>query len=219
MLYEELKKQLNKALELKVPYIHPEEVEELGLESLLRSFQSKAGRPAGVLALLVLPSDAASWKDAELLLTMRSQKVEAHRGQLSFPGGAQEDSDTDLIETALRETEEEVGISPKMIEVLGQLDSFNVFKSGFEVLPSVGVLKATKEEISFRISRDEIDEVHWVSLSHLLDPSNYYKLYFEHEGAKYPVHHFKLEALEERLWGATAAMTMNLLDRLRAVLP
>ena len=74
------------------------------------------------------------------IFTVRTDTVRSHKGQISFPGGSRDDGDPSLVHTALRETEEEIGLDPSKVEVIGELDTFPTFVSGYVVTPFVGFL-------------------------------------------------------------------------------
>lgn len=104
-----------------------------------------------------------------LLLTKRSTEVEYHKGEISFPGGAEEVVDGDLRVTALREAHEEIGLAPDHVEVIGQLSDF-VTRSNFRVRPYVGMI--TKTPYNFAFDEREVAEVLAVPVSHLFDLAN-----------------------------------------------
>ena len=119
--------------------------------------------PAAVL-LLLYPKDGKYC----VLLNKRSEEVEHHKGEISFPGGAKDEEDRDFLETALREAQEEMGISPADVTVLGQLDDFTT-RSGFSIQVYVGTIDYPYD---FKPSNLEIAEVLEVPLDVLLDPSS-----------------------------------------------
>ena len=135
-----------------------------------------------------------------------------HKGQVSFAGGKREQCDVSIVDCALRETEEEIGIPREQITVLGALSSFYVFISGFIVYPFVAIVPAN---IEYDIDPNEVAYVLEVDLDHLLDPKNLH----------YRQHSFKNKIIEkspyfdigndEMLWGATAMMTNEFLTLLR----
>jgi len=104
-----------------------------------------------------------------ILLTKRTDRVEHHKGQVSFPGGAVDATDVDLPYTALRESHEEIGLLPDDVEIIGQLDDI-VTISNFCVTPFVGIV--TRSPYAFAPHREEVAELLEVPISHLLDPAN-----------------------------------------------
>lgn len=144
-----------------------------------------------------------------LLLTKRTEKVEYHKGQISFPGGRQEDGDADLLETALRETHEEIGLPPSMVEVLGRLDEVETFVSGFAVTPFVGLIPPS---IDLKPNPDEIAEILAFPLASFMDPANLRVERIEREGR--PVDLVYYENLSHMVWGATARIIRGLVELL-----
>ena len=143
-----------------------------------------------------------------VLLTLRPEGMSLHAGQICFPGGRFQHDDKDLLHTALREAEEETGISPDSVEVAGFLDPYETV-TGYTVLPAVGLLQ---EGFALLPNPQEVVEVFEVPLAHLLDPANHERRNRERDGAtrEYYAIHF-----EDRLiWGATAGMIVNFSKRL-----
>lgn len=120
-------------------------------------------RKAAVLVPMFQPKE-----DWHLLLTERSDAVAEHAGQVSFPGGQSQSSSEETVATALRETEEEIGIPPEKVRVLGCLDPLETV-TGFLVTPAVGVLSWPTP---LRLSPIEVREVFYVPLRWLGEPSN-----------------------------------------------
>jgi 8-oxo-dGTP pyrophosphatase MutT (NUDIX family) len=185
---------------------------ELPHEESRRHVARPGATPASVLVLFAESSEAPG--DPAVLLSVRTQTVETHKGQIAFPGGMSDQEDESAIITALRETEEEVGIPRSDIEVLGQLPELAT-GTGFLITPIVAVSRKTKEELRLRPNPDEIDETFWAPLSYLLEPSTYRKEVFEVGGARYPIHVYPVGP--HRVWGATAAIIKNLLDRIQSL--
>ncbi len=104
-----------------------------------------------------------------VLLTKRSEQVEYHKGEISFPGGAEDPGDADLRFTALRETHEEIGVHPGHVEIIGQLDDF-MTRTNFRIRPYVGLITRTPYE--FEYDRIEVAEVLKVPVAHLHDRRN-----------------------------------------------
>lgn len=148
------------------------------------------------------------FKDGEwhVAVTQRTLDVEHHKGQISFPGGACEPQDADLLATALRETFEEIGVPPEAVEVLGPLDDFRTI-THFAVTPFVGVIPYP---FPYKVSPWEVADVVEVPLSFLCDDRNVRIEELEHEGHTYQVLFWDYQAYT--IWGATARMLKGLLD-------
>ena len=146
------------------------------------------------------------------LYTQRSEHLDSHRGQVSFPGGAWEEADENLKATALRETWEEIGITSEKIEVLGCLDP-RLLLSGFLVTP---VIAKVSWPVALNINRSEVEKVFSIPFPWLLKLENRYIKEFEWVGNKYPVVYFKPYE-GEILWGATASMTLEVLQKLELI--
>ena len=142
-----------------------------------------------------------------ILLTKRTEKVEHHKGQISFPGGARHEQDRDLRDTALRETFEEIGVRPEDVEILGELDNMGTFTSKFLISPFVGIIPYPYE---FIVNEDEIEELIEVPLSALADEKNYGEKAHEIDEVSYMGNVFEYNG--RVIWGATAMMLKQLLD-------
>ena len=145
-----------------------------------------------------------------VLFTRRTAHLARHAGQVSFPGGRAEDSDTSLVVTALRETMEETGIASSFITVAGFLDAFET-GTGFAILPVVGLLS---EGFALVPDPAEVDEVFEVPLAFLLDPVNRKRDSREWQGKRREFYVFEYGA--HYIWGATAAILVNFSDRMAA---
>jgi 8-oxo-dGTP pyrophosphatase MutT (NUDIX family) len=146
----------------------------------------------------------------QVLLTRRTDVLRNHAGQVSFPGGRLEPSDADAIAAAVRETFEEVGIAPAQVTPLGYLDVFTTI-TGFRVLPVVATIAS---DYLAHPDPNEVAEVFEVPLAFLLDPANLARLSLEHRGRIRQVWEFSYPA--QRIWGVTAAILLNLRERLAA---
>lgn len=160
-------------------------------------------RPAAVLVGLVAHGDGVG-----VLLTRRTDHLEHHPGQISFPGGHREDGDTDATATALRETHEEIGLAPERFRVLGQLDDY-VTRTGFHVTPVVAVIEPPYET---KPDPHEVAEVFEVPLRFFLDPANHRRDSRHYAGALR--HFYAMPYGAYYIWGATAGMLMNLYQTL-----
>lgn len=160
-------------------------------------------RPAAVLVGLV-----DRGQGTQVVLTRRTQALRHHAGQISFPGGRIEAADADPVAAALREACEEVGLLASQVRALGYLDPFATI-TGFHVYPVVGAIDAA---FSPRPDPGEVDEVFELPLAFLLDPANARELQVEFRGHRRTVVEFVHASY--RVWGATAAMLVNLRQRL-----
>lgn len=147
-----------------------------------------------------------------ILLTRRTHEVEHHKGETSFPGGACDPEDCDLLTTALRETEEEIGVRAQDVEVLGQVDDI-VTITNFAVTPFVGVLSSPS--YPFAINTSEVAELVEVPLRHLMDERNLEESVRELRGRLLPILTYRYG--DHRIWGATARILKNFFDKLSGV--
>ena len=154
--------------------------------------------------LVPLASVDGEW---HLLYTRRTDRVESHKGQVSFPGGACDEGETMPEQTALREAHEEVGILPQDVRVLGRLTNM-ITITHFRVTPVVGVVPWP---YVFRVGNDEVARVFTIPLAWLAEPRNRWEFPFpERKRALIAYHPYD----GELLWGATARMTVDFLNLL-----
>lgn len=150
----------------------------------------------------------------QVLLTRRTDALRHHAGQVSFPGGRIEPGDIDAVAAAIRETGEETGLAPPLIEPLGLLDPLCTI-TGFRVSPVVAMI-----DPGYVATPDpgEVDEVFEAPLAFLLDPANLREFEVEFGGRPRRVLEFVDRGEpRRRIWGATASILFNLRERLRAV--
>jgi len=140
----------------------------------------------------------------EVLLTKRANHLTHHPGQISFPGGKVEPYDIDFTATALRETQEEIGLQSTFIDVLGQLRPYQTI-SGYEITPIVAMVA---NNTSYQIDENEVSEVFHVPLSHFLQRQHHIQVPFYHQGKHHNVHFMPYQAYN--IWGATAAILHDL---------
>lgn len=150
-------------------------------------------------------------KDGEyhILFTRRTNIVEHHKGQISFPGGRQDKKDKDLLATALRETREEMGIEEKDVRILGELDDICTATTDFCISPFVALIPYP---YPLKVNRQEIEEVIEVPLSGLLDKRRFRQELHEKDGLPFPVYFYQHQ--DHTIWGATARILKQLLDLL-----
>ena len=157
--------------------------------------------PAAVLVPLVEREEGYT-----VLLTERAADLSKHAGQISFPGGRIEDDDETPKHAALREAEEEIGLTTDFVDIVGSLDIYEV-RTGFEVFPVVGLVQTG---FDLRLDRNEVADVFEVPLSFVLDPANHERRSREFYGR---LRHFYVLPFEDRyIWGATAGMLINLYE-------
>ena len=170
-----------------------------------------AVRP-GVAAAVLVPlfERDDGW---HLLYTTRSATLPHHPGQIAFPGGRHAPGiDATLLATALRETEEEIGVAPADVEVLGALDPIHTFSSNFLISPFVGRIP---HPYAFRPNPREVDDVFSIALATLQDPATLAHDTWTIDGHAIPVVAFRHEG--RMIWGATQRITAALLDLLTAI--
>ena len=162
---------------------------------------------AGILILLY-------FKNNELytVLIKRNKYPGPHSGQISFPGGQQEESDKDLIDTAIRETEEEIGVDLSEIQILGTLTSLFIYVSKFKVLPVIGIIEKVPK---FLPDIKEVERAIEVKISDFLNEENKNYLYFSRLGEKIKAPCYMID--NNQIWGATAMIISELSEILRNI--
>jgi 8-oxo-dGTP pyrophosphatase MutT (NUDIX family) len=179
------------------------------------SFRMEGGliRPAAVLIPLIERPAGVT-----LLLTLRSEALLNHSGQVSFPGGRVDDTDASVVDAALRETREEIGIGAEAIEVLGEMPRYQT-GTGYVITPVVGLVDSAVTVGSLRPEPAEVAEVFEVPLAFLMDPANHQRRLFSwtQDDKQFQRSFFTMPwrpdpALPQEyfIWGATAAMLRNL---------
>jgi len=145
-------------------------------------------------------------QEAHLLFTKRTNKVEHHKGQISFPGGMQDAVDSDLKDTAIRETWEEMGINTKDITILGRTDNF-LTNTHFMVTPFVAHFPYP---YPFVVNEDEISNVLEIPLGYLLNPEIFRIEKWKRNGVLWDVHFYDFYG--ENIWGVTGFLLSNFLS-------
>ena len=156
---------------------------------------------AAVLALII-----CSNKIAKLIFIRRSRNILHHPGQIAFPGGRRDGSET-LEQTALREAEEETGIDSNKVRLLGSLTSINIPHSGYCITPFVGF---TEEMPAWKLQYEEVEELFEISVHHLLDPKNVLICDAHKENGWIRIPFYKWKNV--KIWGATAMVLSELLE-------
>ena len=163
-------------------------------------------RQGGVLIILYLLDG-----QNHLVLTRRRDDLQSHAGQISFPGGQREDGES-LRETAIREAQEEVGIKPTNLSILGRLECLYIPPSDYEVYPFVAWHTGRPR---FKAQVEEVAEILEVPLGHLLDLDNHFEELWEMRGFQVQVPYYLVGP--HKVWGATAMILSEFLERLRTL--
>jgi 8-oxo-dGTP pyrophosphatase MutT (NUDIX family) len=162
------------------------------------------GRDAASTVAAVLIPLLSHPQGLTVLFTQRTTHLRSHSGQVSFPGGRAEPGDASAEFTALREAEEEIGLRPASVEVLGRLPDYRT-RTGYRVTPVVGLLMPP---VAFTPDPHEVAEIFEVPLAFLLDERNRQRRTREFQGQQ--VGYYVFEYGEKVIWGATAGMLVNL---------
>jgi 8-oxo-dGTP pyrophosphatase MutT (NUDIX family) len=157
-------------------------------------------------AVLVAVTDRAA---PGVILTLRTDTLARHAGQIAFPGGRIDPDDIDAVAAALREAEEEIALPRTAVTIIGTADRYRTI-TGFEVTPVIGVVPP---DLIFVPSVGEVAEVFEVPLDFVLDSANHIEASVEFQG--HNRHYYEIVWGRHRIWGATAAMIVNLSRRLR----
>ena len=183
---------------------HPRPHSDYDLNPGMRTETPAVGlRQAGVLIAIVERPAGAT-----ILLTRRPDHMRDHAGQIAFPGGRVDAGDGGPVDAALREAEEEIGLDRKLVEIVGELDSYET-RTGFLITPVVGVLAP-----GFAPKPDpvEVAEVFEIPLDLVLDPRNHQRQSREWRGT---LRHFYVVPWQHHyIWGATAGMLVQFYCRL-----
>nr|WP_229259661.1 CoA pyrophosphatase [Duganella aceris] len=174
-------------------------------ERVLPEREDRAPTPASVLVPLIQRPHGLT-----LLLTQRTAHLTDHPGQISFPGGRAEAYDADAVDTALRESEEEIGLARRHVEVIGSMPPY-LTGTGYCVTPVVGLIAPP-----FEVAADpsEVEAIFEVPLAFLMDGANHQRLSMEFGGGRRSFYAMPYEGYY--IWGATAGMLRNLFHFLRA---
>ncbi|MBD8640863.1 MULTISPECIES: CoA pyrophosphatase [Sphingomonas] len=156
-------------------------------------------------AVLIAVTDRA---EPGVILTQRTETMRKHAGQIAFPGG-RIDPGEDIVTAALREAEEEIALPRERVTVIGQADTYRTV-TGFQVTPVIGVIPP---DLVLHPSEAEVANVFEVPLEFLLDSGNHVEASVEWQG--HERHYYEIIWNDRRIWGATAAMIVNLRRRLQ----
>jgi len=178
------------------PIFHPDDS-----VNKMMTGRSNALRKASVLIPITRHKPG---KNSEIVLTVRSENLNSHPGQISLPGGSEEAIDSDVVATALRESEEEIGLAQSDVEVIGRLGDL-ALPSGFQITPIVGLIEPDLEYIPCSI---EVAEIFHAPLSLLMNLNSYKPTSMTYDNQSRKVLELQFERF--RIWGATAAILYHL---------
>ena len=182
-----------------------------GIDTILltgdhRDLELDQSAPLMNAAVLIAVTDRA---EPGVILTQRTDTLARHAGQVAFPGGRIDPGDSGAIDAALREAEEEIALPRDRVIVIGEADRYRTV-TGFEVTPVIGIVPP---DLILIPSEAEVAQVFEVPLDFVLDTTNHIEVAVEWQGRNR--HYYEISWAGHRIWGATAAMIVNLSRRLR----
>ena len=178
-----------------------------GIRKALSERQKRVEDPTGFVPAAVLLPLFEKGGDYHLVFTKRTETVNYHKGQFSFPGGRTHPEDKSLLETALRETWEEIGLPPKDADVLGELDDIATYTTGFIISPFVAMIPFPH---TFIANPAEVDEIIEVPLPVLRDKKNFAQEMLEVDGR--PIVQYFYHYRDHVIYGATARIVKHFLE-------
>ncbi|MBM3928020.1 MAG: CoA pyrophosphatase [Sphingomonadales bacterium] len=172
----------------------------------LHALELENAPPATQAAVLVAITDRP---EPGVLLTRRTETLRAHAGQVAFPGGRIDPEDPDAVAAALREAREEIDLPPHAVTVVGTVAPYRT-GTGYSVTPVIGVVRP---DVSLTPSEEEVAAVFEAPLAYVLDPANHVRETAMWQGRER--HYIRIDWQGETIWGATAAMLVNLSKQLK----
>jgi len=179
-------------------------IEEIKYKLNLNNSEKPSGRPQASVLIAIL-NYGKFIGSPELIYTQRSSHLSTHSGEVSFPGGKAEKTDLNLFGTALRESNEEMGLKSEDVTELGKLD-YLISRHKVEVNPFVASIDQPQ---TFK-PNEEIQEIFTVPLDFLLDPNNIQRERIERQGDVWQVPTWNIK--NQKIWGLTAMITVNFLN-------
>lgn len=163
------------------------------------------GKPAAVLIPILAGAPGLS-----IFFTQRPETMKEHPGQIAFPGGSQDQGDKTLTDTALREAWEEIGLDPGLVRIIGSLSPYQTI-TGYRVTPVIGLIRKT---FTPTLDAREVADAFEAPLGFFLDKANVQKHTAVYQGQ--PRRYYAFDYQGRFIWGATAAMLINLREALLA---
>jgi 8-oxo-dGTP pyrophosphatase MutT (NUDIX family) len=167
----------------------------------MSALELEGAPPATEAAVLVAVTDRP---EPGLILTQRNANLRKHPGQVAFPGGRIDPEDADAVAAALREAEEEIGLPPSAVTIIATLDAYRT-GTGYRVTPVIGTVAP---DLSLVPAEAEVAAVFEAPLAYVLDPANHVRGRGMWQGQER--HFYQIDWQGHRIWGATAAMIVNL---------
>ena len=164
--------------------------------------------PLKSAAVLIALVESDLDEGLQVLLTKRASHLKHHPSQVSFPGGKAEETDSSLIDTALREAFEEIGLVRESTTVIGQLPAYETI-SGFHVTPVIAIVK---DKQTYQIDENEVAEIFQVPLQHFLTTKKHHVFKASRNGKQHNIHFLPYK--HYNIWGATAVMLKDLVSHL-----
>jgi 8-oxo-dGTP pyrophosphatase MutT (NUDIX family) len=185
--------------------IEPSNLRADQIRHALRGYTPRTNTPAqGLKPAAVLAPFHETPEGLTLVFTKRTNHLYNHRGQISFPGGRVDPEDKTDLDTALRETFEEIGVHPTDVDIWGRLNQ-EITTTNYTIAPFVGAVPYPYE---FLLNEFEVERLIIVPLAFLLDPANMTVEYYHHDGIKYKIYRYAFNG--DVIWGATARIVHNL---------
>lgn len=167
--------------------------------------RARTNAPLSPAAVLVAITDRP---EPGLILTMRASSLRQHAGQIAFPGGRVDPQDANETAGALREAQEEIGLPPQQVEIIGTADRYHTF-TGFDIIPVLGVIPP---DLNLVPQESEVAAVFEIPLSFALDPANHKRQGLTIDGVER--YFYEILWKDWRIWGITAGILVNLSRRL-----
>ena len=177
---------------------------------ILRNYQKRKITDENLIPSAVLIPLFCKERQYHVLFTERSSEVSSHKGQVCFPGGVSQPGDSSLLHTALRETEEEIGLKAKDVEILGELDDSMTVSTGYVISPFVAFIPYPH---LFKANHQEITQVFSVPLSFLVDRGHLKQDCHPIDNQAFTTYCYEYEG--HTIWGATARILRQLIELLR----
>lgn len=166
-------------------------------------FLAMSRKPAAVLIPIIRREP-----EATILFTQRTDNLSSHPGQVAFPGGKIDDTDASIEAAALRETEEEIGLSPADVDLIGRAPDY-LTGSGYHIAPVLGLIQP---DLAYTLNEHEVSAVFEVPLSFLMDPANHVMGSRIWQGVRRT--YYEMPYRDRHIWGVTAGMVRILYERL-----